>query len=104
MKRVLKDSALIVEEFYTILSQIEATLNFPPLVSISADPNDHILNGCVLIGLTDPNVMDVLDQCFSRYRCLQKIKRKFRVRCLKEQSKEASEKNLFRTLRLDHQV
>ncbi|XP_011687496.1 PREDICTED: uncharacterized protein LOC105449814 [Wasmannia auropunctata] len=62
LKRVASNSSLTFEEFYTLITQIEAILNSRPLTPMSTDPNDlipltpaHFLIGKTLNSVADPD-------------------------------------------------
>jgi hypothetical protein len=43
MRRILVDASITYEEFYTLLTRIEACLNSRPLIPLSQDPNDLVI-------------------------------------------------------------
>ena len=80
MKRVFADAHMTYEEFYTLLTQIEACLNSRPISPISEDPTDiavlkpgHFLIGRALIALPEQKVEDIKDNRLSRYQRIQKM-------------------------------
>jgi hypothetical protein len=66
LRRILGDASVTYEEFYTLLTRIEACLNSRPLIPLSQDPNDleALTPGHFLIGapLTAPYESDVTDR------------------------------------------
>jgi hypothetical protein len=66
LRRILGDASITYEEFYTLLTRIEACLNSRPLIPLSQDPNDleALTPGHFLIGapLTAPYESDVTDR------------------------------------------
>ncbi|XP_026464924.1 uncharacterized protein LOC113367541 [Ctenocephalides felis] len=91
LKRVLGNAILTFEDFYTVLTQIEAILNSRPISPLSSDPNDydpltpgHFLIGKSLTSTPDPSVLETLDNRLSRYQRLQKLVQHFWKRWHKE--------------------
>lgn len=63
LKRVLENSLVTFEDLYTVLAQIETTLNSRPLTILTSDPNDlqaltqaHLLIGRTYTSVADPDV------------------------------------------------
>lgn len=91
IKRVVSNSTLTYEEFYTILTQIESILNSRPLSAISNDPNDlaaltpsHFLIGRSLTALPELNVMSIPENRLSKFQRLQAMAQHFWKRWSKE--------------------
>lgn len=79
-KRVVGSSVLTFEEFLTISIQIEGILNSRPLSPLSADFDNfevltpgHFLIGKPIIGLPEPNLLDVRDNLLNRWERRQKM-------------------------------
>lgn len=78
LKRLLNDTYLTYEEFYTLLVQIEYILNSRPLLPLTEDPDDlealtpgHLLLGSSPQMLPEPEVPDSTSITTSRYKHLQ---------------------------------
>lgn len=91
LKCVINTSLFTFEEFYTILTQVEAVLNSRPLVPMSSDPNDlgvitpsHFLIGEPLNLLPEVDVTEISSNNLSRYKHLQKITQQFWSRWSKD--------------------
>ncbi|XP_050509189.1 uncharacterized protein LOC126886346 [Diabrotica virgifera virgifera] len=87
LKRVLSKTALIYEEFQTLIIQIEAILNSRPLSPISPDPNDispltpaHFLIGKPIIAVPDQDLTDIKVTRLNRYQLLQQMCQSFWAR------------------------
>lgn len=84
LKRIVDQSVLTYEEFYTLLTEIEASLNSRPLCQMSSDPNDteaitpgHFLVGCALNSLPEPSIIDVHESRLHRWQLITKMHQDF---------------------------
>lgn len=84
LSRVIGLQRLTFEEFYTLLTQIEALLNSRPLTPLSSDPNDfsvlspgHFLTLEPLTLLPEPPLTDVKVSPLQRWKLLQKMHQDF---------------------------
>ncbi|XP_076392699.1 uncharacterized protein LOC143265299 [Megachile rotundata] len=91
LKRVVGEQRLTFEEFYTILTQIEACLNSRPLSPLSHDPNDldpltpgHFLIGDALMALPQPDITNLNQGRLNRYQLIQQMVQHFWRRWQKE--------------------
>lgn len=89
--KVINNTHLTYDEFYTLIVQIEAILNSRPLFPISSDPNDlnpltpsHFLTGKPLITVPDPNLVDVAVGRLSRFQLIQQLQQSFWKRWSKD--------------------
>lgn len=80
LKRVIESRHLSIEEFLTLLCQVEACLNSRPLTQLSTDPNDfgaltpgHFLTGDSLTVPPQNNVMDININRLSRWQVVQHL-------------------------------
>lgn len=87
LKRILKNIHLNYEEFYTLITQIEAILNSRPLVPMSSDPCDltaitpaHFLIGHELTVIPEHNLICEKVNYVKRYRHLQFMGQQFWAR------------------------
>ncbi|XP_072377748.1 uncharacterized protein [Diabrotica undecimpunctata] len=84
LHRVIGESILTFEEYSTLLTQIEATLNSRPLYPMSSDPNDlnpitpsHLLIGHALTSPPDPLYESITINRLSRFQLLQQMNQSF---------------------------
>ena len=84
LKRLLGESFIKFEEYYTVLTQIEACLNSRPITYLSDDPTDplpltpgHFLIGDALVALPETDVSSTPDNQLIMWDTLQKIKQHF---------------------------
>nr|CAI5828095.1 unnamed protein product [Callosobruchus analis] len=84
LKRVLVNSNVTYEEFFTLVVQIEGILNSRPLVAMSSDPNDltsitpsHFLIGRPMTALPDVNLTITPMYRLTRLRHVQKLYQQF---------------------------
>ncbi|XP_072392418.1 uncharacterized protein [Diabrotica undecimpunctata] len=82
--RMLGDTKLTFEQFYTVLTQIEAVMNSRPLTPISNDANDlssltpgHFLIGESLVNLPERDILNVNENRLSVYEKLTRIQQTF---------------------------
>lgn len=91
LKRVLGNAHLTFENLYTVLVQIEATLNSRPITPMSSDPSDldvltpaHFLIGRRLTSIPDGDYSDLPINRMSQYQYMQKLQQSFWVRWSKD--------------------
>lgn len=84
LKRIAGNLILTYEEFYTILTQVEAILNSRPLCPISNDPNDiealtpgHFLVGCPLTAVPHTSLLEISANRLSRWQLVEKVNQDF---------------------------
>ncbi|GBN07343.1 hypothetical protein AVEN_96605-1 [Araneus ventricosus] len=84
LKRVVGNTILTHEEFFTIITQVEAVLNSRPLCPLSEDPNDdlaltpaHFLVGTSLTSLPEPHFKETPMNRLSRWELVQKLAQTF---------------------------
>lgn len=87
LMRVSGDASLTYEEFYTLLTSIEACLNSRPITPLSEDPNDlealtpgHFLIGVPLTSPAEKDVTAVPSNRLSRWERVQQIQQHFWAR------------------------
>ncbi|XP_011858366.1 PREDICTED: uncharacterized protein LOC105555927 [Vollenhovia emeryi] len=103
LRRVAGNSALTFEEFYTLLTQIEAILNSRPLTPVSSDPNDlipltpaHFLIGKTLTAVADPDLTHLPESRLSRWQLIQGLQQHFWKRWSKEYIGELQQRTKWR--------
>lgn len=91
LKRVINNASLTFEEFYTLLTQVEAILNSRPLFPMSTDPSDlspitpaHLLVGRSLTTIPHPDVRNWPENCMRRFQRIQQLAQHFWERWSKE--------------------
>ena len=84
LKRVVGETRLTYEEFYTVLTQIEACLNSRPLSPLSNDPNDltpltpgHFLIGDALTAHPQADLRNINMHRLNRYQHLEQMTQHF---------------------------
>lgn len=80
LKRVAGNAVLTMEEFTTLLTQIEACLNSRPITVLSNDSSDpsylcpgHFLIGAPLMSYPEPCLSDLSESRLSRWQRVQKL-------------------------------
>lgn len=83
-KRICRNSILNYEEFYTLMTQIEAILNSRPLYPMSSDPNDlnvitpgHFLIGQAITAVPDVDLTNRAINHVKRYQYIQTLYQHF---------------------------
>ena len=84
MKRVVGLNSLTIDEYHTLLCQIEACLNSRPLTAQSNDPSDisalspgHFLIGSPLVSIPEPSLFHLTRNQLSRYQLIQLMFQEF---------------------------
>ncbi|GFV05357.1 integrase catalytic domain-containing protein [Trichonephila clavipes] len=80
LKRAVGNLKLTLEEFLTIITQIEGILNSRPITPLSEDIDDlevltpgHFLIGRPITSISEPNLLDKTENTLSRWQKLTKI-------------------------------
>ncbi|KAH0807440.1 hypothetical protein GEV33_015351 [Tenebrio molitor] len=91
LKRVLGDASITYEEFYTLLTRVEACLNSRPIIPLSQDPNDlealtpgHFLIGAPLTAASEIDITSIRSNRLSRWQRIQQIQQHFWKRWQRE--------------------
>lgn len=84
LRRILGNSTLTYEEFYTLLTEIESCLNSRPLCPLSSDPNDidaltpgHFLVGGPMNAVLQPSLLNINENRLTRWQYLEKLNQDF---------------------------
>lgn len=103
LRRVASNSSLTFEEFYTLLTQVEAVLNSRPLTPMSTDPNDftpltpaHFLIGRSLNSVADPDLTHLPESRLSRWQLIQRLHQHFWKRWSKEYISELQQRTKWK--------
>jgi hypothetical protein len=82
-KRTVGNSRVTLEEFWTLIAQIEGILNSRPLLPLSSDPNEievltpaHFLIGRPITSITEPDITHLSENRLSKW---QKITQKTQI-------------------------
>ncbi|GFW97257.1 uncharacterized protein TNCV_4784711 [Trichonephila clavipes] len=80
LKRAVGNLKMTLEEFLTIITQIEGILNSRPITPLSEDIDDlemltpgHFLIGRPITSISEPNLLDKIENTLSRWQKLTKI-------------------------------
>ncbi|XP_039315422.1 uncharacterized protein LOC105198944 [Solenopsis invicta] len=91
LHRVIRDTSLTYEELYTLLTQVEATMNSRPLSALSEDPEDlnaltpgHFIMGCAPSLIPEPSLETVKLSHLSRWQLIRQMLDSFWTRWSKE--------------------
>lgn len=91
LKRVLGNASVTLEEFITIITEIEGILNSRPISPMSDNPNDliplspgHFLIGRPITQIPEPKLISIASSKLTNYQRIQQIKQHFWVRWNKE--------------------
>ncbi|GFV81243.1 reverse transcriptase domain-containing protein [Trichonephila clavipes] len=75
LKRTISNLNLTIEEFLTVVNQIEGILNSQPLIPLYSDPNDfssltpgHFLIGRPINSIPEPKIIDIPDNRLCRWQ------------------------------------
>ncbi|XP_011687493.1 PREDICTED: uncharacterized protein LOC105449810 [Wasmannia auropunctata] len=84
LKRVIGKHLLSIEEFNTLLTQVEACLNSRPIVPLTDDPNDvnpltpgHFLVNCPLVAVPEESLQDLKESRLDRWQRVQRLREQF---------------------------
>ena len=84
LRRVIGERRLTVEEFSTLLCQVEGILNSRPLTQLSDDPSDmevltpgHFLTGDSMVALPQEDLAEVAPWRLTRWQMVQQMQQHF---------------------------
>ncbi|CAH2017105.1 unnamed protein product [Acanthoscelides obtectus] len=104
LRRILGSSNLTFEEYYTVLTQIEAVLNSRPIAPMSSSPDDplaltpsHFLIGRPATALPDPDFTETPMTRLSRHQLLQQLQQHFWRRWSNEYLSELQQRIKWRS-------
>ena len=111
LKRVIGQNILTLEEFNTVLCQVEACLNSRPLCALSSDPSDfnvltpgHFLIGEPLTAIPEPDLTEIKINKLSRWQHAQQIVQHFWRRWSSEYLTSLQQRFKWTSKRADLQV
>jgi hypothetical protein len=111
LRRIVGTTSLNFEEFYTVLSQIEACLNPRPTTVLSSDPNDlqpltpgHFLIGRPLNSIPEPNLLEVKPNLLMRWQLVQRLVQPFWMRWSSEYLSRLQQRSKWWAARTNIQV
>nr|CAH7718715.1 unnamed protein product [Callosobruchus chinensis] len=106
MKRVIVNTHLTFEHFYTLLVEIESVMNSRPLSPLSSSPHDlspltpsHFLLGCQSNFIPSEDVRDIAVNRLNVYKHLQKMKHHIWDRWSKEYISQLQQRYKWKTSR-----
>lgn len=104
ISKLVVNSHLTYIELYTLLVETEAVLNSRPLSPISPDPNDcefltpgHFLVGENILAIPRPSLLDVRENCLSRWQRVQQLHQHFWKRWQREYLQEMQRRQKWTT-------
>ncbi|XP_071575132.1 uncharacterized protein [Temnothorax nylanderi] len=108
LKKVLGEALLTFEEFYTLLTEVEACLNSRPLMPMSSDPSDltaltpgHFLIGAPLNAIQQEDPTEVPTNRLNRYQLLVKLRQHFWTRWSREYLSQLQSRSKWRSAASD---
>ncbi|GBM59596.1 hypothetical protein AVEN_36508-1 [Araneus ventricosus] len=85
LKRVVGNANLTLEEFLTLILEIESVLNSRPLTPLSSEFNNfetlspsHFLIGRHLTSIVEPDLLNISENRLSKWKKLRNIVKEFR--------------------------
>jgi hypothetical protein len=103
LRRVMGTETMTLEEFMTVLTQVEAALNSRPLCALSTDPGDldyltpgHFLVGEALTAVPEPDLMPLKVNRLSRWQRCQQVFQHFWKRWSTEYLHSLQERNKWK--------
>lgn len=104
LKRILSQTPFTFEEFYTILSKVEAVLNSRPLTPLSDDPHDlealtpgHFIIGEPMTAIPEANFCDMPTSHLSRYMHIKRLHQHIWKRWQKDYLNNLQQRTKWRT-------